>query len=143
MADVNKDGRSDVLVSNSYRSTVYTLLANADGTLRFADGGGFDGAFFQGGLDIESVAVADFDGDGIVDLAAAGGRSNFYVRPGNSDGTFRSGANFGVGIRPTELAVGDFNGDGLADTVTANEGSDNVSILLNTPPACTAQGKAG
>jgi len=132
IADVNKDSRPDVLVSNSYRSTVYVLLANADGSLRFADGGGFEGTYFQGGLQIDAVGIADFDSDGLPDLAAAGGRSNFYVRPGNGDGTFRPGSNFGVGFGPSELAVADFNNDGRPDAAVTNGSSASISILLNT-----------
>lgn len=36
----------------------------------------------------------------------------------------------GMGQNPDSMAIGDFNGDGKLDLVTANQGSDNVSILL-------------
>jgi hypothetical protein len=53
---------------------------------------------------------------------------------------------FDVGSSPVSAAVGDFNRDGIADLVVANNGSDNVSVLLGkltvrstrlstTPPA--------
>jgi hypothetical protein len=35
--------------------------------------------------------------------------------------------------RPRSVAVGDFNGDGDPDLAVANRGSDNVSVLLNSP----------
>ena len=35
---------------------------------------------------------------------------------------------------PASVAVGDFNRDGKPDLAVANYGSNNVSILLNTPP---------
>ena len=44
--------------------------------------------------------------------------------------SFAAAANFGTGTIPLFVAVGDFNGDGKQDLATANEGSDNVSILL-------------
>jgi hypothetical protein len=37
---------------------------------------------------------------------------------------------FGVGIDPVSVAVGDLNHDGIADLVTANRGSNTVSVLL-------------
>src|SRR5262249_8070547 len=80
-----------------------------------------------------SVAVGDFNGDGIKDLAVA----NFYsnnvsVLLGNGDGSFQTATNFGLGLglNPSSLAVADFNGDGNADLVVANAGSNNLSLLL-------------
>ena len=37
---------------------------------------------------------------------------------------------FGVGLDPYEMAVGDFNGDGKLDVVTANNGTNDLSVLL-------------
>jgi FG-GAP-like repeat len=37
---------------------------------------------------------------------------------------------FGAGGRPSAVALGDVNGDGLLDLAVANEGSNNVSVLL-------------
>ena len=39
---------------------------------------------------------------------------------------------FGAGTNPVSVTVGDFNGDGKTDLVTANETSNNVSVLLGT-----------
>ena len=44
--------------------------------------------------------------------------------------SFAAAANFGAGTNPFSVAVGDFNGDGKQDLAVANEGSNNVSILL-------------
>jgi hypothetical protein len=49
---------------------------------------------------------------------------------GNGDGTFGAPRLIPVGSAPNEVQVGDFNGDGIPDLVTANYGSDNVSVLL-------------
>jgi len=32
------------------------------------------------------------------------------------------------------VAVGDFNGDGVEDLAVANNGSNNVSVLINNTP---------
>src|SRR5712691_1556869 len=37
---------------------------------------------------------------------------------------------YGAGATPSFIAVGDFNGDGRSDVAVANQGSNNVSILL-------------
>ena len=37
---------------------------------------------------------------------------------------------YGAGTVPYSVAVGDFNGDGKLDLAVANEGSNNVSVLL-------------
>src|SRR5215471_4179587 len=46
--------------------------------------------------------------------------------------TFTQPTNFAVGNTPVSVVVGDFNGDGKQDLAVANEGSNNVSILLGT-----------
>jgi hypothetical protein len=79
------------------------------------------------------VAVGDFNGDGVLDLAVANVFSNVSVLLGNGDGTFQAAQNFGAGGGPFSVAVGDFNGDGVLDLAVANRGS-NVSVLINNTP---------
>src|SRR6266436_6398742 len=86
---------------------------------------------FTAGYDPISVAVGDFNGDGVPDLVVADRVSNnVSVLLGNGDGTFQTPVAFATGTRPQSVAVGDFNGDGKLDLVVANEGSNNVSVLL-------------
>lgn len=78
-----------------------------------------------------SVAVGDFNSDGVADLATANyGSGTVSVVLGAGDGGFGPKTNFGVGAEPRDIAVADFNGDGRADFVTANHGSANVSVRL-------------
>src|SRR5262249_57294327 len=80
----------------------------------------------------QSVAVGDFNGDGLADVAVTNGDDGTVsVLLGQGDGSLRAGPRFVVGHRPVSVVVGDFNGDGLPDLVVANGGSSNVSILLN------------
>ena len=82
------------------------------------------------------VAVGDFNGDGVQDLATANNNSdNVSVLIGTGTGSFGPPSNFPVGATPYSVAVGDFNGDGVQDLAAANSGSNNVSVLLRTCPA--------
>jgi len=84
---------------------------------------------FEAGSSPLSVAVGDFNGDGVQDLAVVVG-PGAAVLLGNGDGTFQSVQNFAAGSNPRSVAVGDFNGDGLQDLGVANFSSNNVSVLL-------------
>jgi hypothetical protein len=84
---------------------------------------------FDSGPNPYSVAVGDFNGDGIPDLALANAESNTVsVLLGNGDGTFLPAQSYPAGSSPTSVAVGDFNGDGIQDLAVANY--DGVSVLL-------------
>src|SRR6267378_907094 len=77
------------------------------------------------------VAVGDFNGDRVQDLAVANRDSaSVSVLLGNGDGTFRAPLTFGVGIQPHFVAIGDFNRDGVQDLALADSGSNTVSVLL-------------
>jgi hypothetical protein len=78
-----------------------------------------------------SVATADFDGDGKLDMVVTNGGSNsISILLGNGDGTFRAAVDYPAGTSPSSVAVGDFNGDGKLDLAVANFGSNDVSIFF-------------
>src|SRR5262249_52495146 len=73
-------------------------------------------------------AVADLNGDGILDLAGTrNGRVGLLL--GNGDGTFQDAGRFAAGAEPQALTAGDFNGDGLLDLAVVNHNS--LSVLFN------------
>ena len=133
VSDFNRDDNSDVATANFGDDTISVLLGNGAGgfnaPLRFG---------VQGG--VASIAVADFDLDGKLDLAARYRRQeiagNFAIFLGNGDGNFGAQHNFFQGDFPFFLGVADFDQDGKPDLVTTNISSNTVSVLLNScaPP---------
>jgi len=79
-----------------------------------------------------AVVAADFDGDGILDVAVANHSSaNLSVLLNNGNNTFAAKVDYATGAQPSAIAAGDFDGDGNTDLVTANYASGTVSLLLN------------
>jgi hypothetical protein len=100
------------------------MLGNGDGTFQAV-------VFFAAGDSPGSVAVADLDGDTLLDLVATNGDSDeVSVLLGNGDGTFRAATAFAAGDDPGPVAVGDLDGDSVPDLVTAHVFSADVSVLL-------------
>jgi len=119
LADVNGDGKPDLLVPNQCASsadcnngTVGVLLGNGDGTFQPAV------TYDSGGSSAVSVAVTDVNGDGKPDLLVANNRSHSVgVLLGNGDGTFRTAVSYYSGEQTLSVTAGDVNGDGKPDLV--------------------------
>src|SRR6202049_1454321 len=128
VADVNGDGKLDVITTNFYPlsigNDVSVLLGKGDGTFQ-------PPMNFPTATGPESVAVADLNGDGKPDLAVVGGASSVVsVLLGNGDGTFQAHQEYSAGSAPFCVAIADFDGDGKPDIVAANNGGNSVSVLL-------------
>jgi hypothetical protein len=54
---------------------------------------------------------------------------SLLILQGNGDGAFTPALSYASGTGP--IAVGDFNGDGKPDIVAADDGTNNVYVLLN------------
>ena len=69
----------------------------------------------------DSIAVADFNGDGIPDIAVTcPPESKVKIYLGNGDGTFTLKSSSAAGNWSNSVAVADFNGDGILDLAVAN-----------------------
>jgi hypothetical protein len=148
VADVNGDGKADLLVASSdsaaIAGAVGVLLGNGDGTFQpvvtYGSGG------FLGEIYSVSVAVADVNGDGKPDLVVAnpcstGGGSGcptgnglVGVLFGNGDGTFQPALTYPSGHHSWSVAVADVNGDHRQDVVVPTFTQiGTVNVLLNNP----------
>ncbi len=79
----------------------------------------------------EAIAVGDFDGDGVLDLALANALSDSvtYLRGGRDGFAESRRREIDVGDRAVALQTGDFDGDRVLDLVVANERSGTVTYL--------------
>jgi hypothetical protein len=135
-ADLNKDGRADIVTTNFEGGNVTILLADGKGTFKEPKGSPFEANKQPFG-----VAIGDLNGDGNPDLAVghysghitdtSGDRMSILL--GSGDGTFRlAWSQLVPGKAPTSAAIGDVNGDGIADAVFANYGNASVTIVLGS-----------
>ena len=118
VGDLAGNGKQDIVVTSPFAGQVSVLMGNGDGTFQ-------PGVNYAEGALPYSVILADFNGDGKLDMAIAEGTC-VTVRMGNGDGTFGSAVNY-VGTA-FSLAVGDFNGDGKLDLAAVR--ANDVQILL-------------
>jgi uncharacterized protein (TIGR03437 family) len=128
VGDFNGDGNQDLAIAAVTSDNVTVLLG--DGRGDFAEA---PGSPFGVGLQPFFVAVGDFNGDGIPDLAvanAAGNSVTVLVANGSGGFTEPRGSPYATGTTPESVAVGDFNGDGNPDLAVANVNSNNVTVLL-------------
>jgi hypothetical protein len=126
VADFNGDGQPDIAVAGNYGISIF--LNNGDGTFTA------EGRIIATSASPWSLAAADVNGDGKIDLVVPNENSNSVsVFGGNGNGTFGARTDFstGAGTLPYAVAVADVNNDGKPDLVTADSGTNSVSVLLN------------
>ena len=123
LADVNRDGRADLVVSLSDRVAVYPAMP----------GGTFGSPIVVGPGHGGQVEVADMNGDGLPDVVLKEG-STITVFAQRADSTFTQQAQstLPAGGNPEmgTIAAGDLTGDGLADVV-ANVGGNSPDSRIH------------
>lgn len=129
VADVNHDGKPDLIVANGDDSSVSVLLG--DGRRHFTSAPGSPVACGKGPSDI---AVADMNGDGNPDLVIANtGTPYITILLGDGKGGFKPSAHspFATDSHPHVhgVAVGNFTGDSKPAVVTDSWGRDEVLLI--------------
>lgn len=117
VGDFDGNGTEDLAVANVNSNNVTVLLGNGSGGFSAASG-----SPISVGTNPFSVAVADFDSNGKLDLATANYGGNVTVLMGNGSGGFtqHSGSPFSAGGAVSFVAAADFNGDGIPDLTLSN-----------------------
>lgn len=110
VADVNRDGKPDILVANDEAGTVSVLLGDGKGNFHEAKGSPIPAGHLPND--------ADFNHDGNPDVVTTNlDDDTVTILLGDGKGGFKQaqGSPFPAGAKPWEVAIDDFNKDGNAD----------------------------
>ena len=120
--DLNRDGRTDLLVLSKDTNSVGVLLGNANGTIQARTD-------YAAGAAPVDMAVADFDGNGIPDVAVLSPASGTVgILLGAAGGTLQAPVNYDVTTGTVRhIAAGDWNSDGNVDLAVTT--SSNIFLL--------------
>ena len=136
-ADVNGDGKTDLVAADGASHTLSVLLNARDGTFLAAANSPLDlSAPFStspGDQVLNDFQISDVNGDGIPDLLMSDGIAGGSVRLrlGRGDGTFLSETVLPMG--PGWVVAADLNGDGLVDLALAQRNYSQILVNLANP----------
>lgn len=124
VADLNVDGRPDVVAANQADNTVSVMLSQPNGTFSTK-------ADYAVGAAPVAIISGDLNGDQIPDLAVLNSKDDtISVLLGKGDGTFEDQVTYVTGKSPIAMVAVDLNGDKKLDLAVANQGDGSVTALL-------------
>src|SRR5919108_1856192 len=134
IADLNGDGRSDLVTADYASSAVSVLLNRGHGTFEATRN-------YRTGSFPVAIRIGDLNRDGRVDLATVNSFTNTVTTFLNrGDGGFDSRHEYRSDKQPLSLAIGDLTGDGKPELVTGNayladprsRNPGTISVFVNT-----------
>ena len=121
VADVNQDGRLDLVVGNPF-GDILVLRGNGDGTFQPVNP-----------VDTQvALAVASRSAGGAETVALAEPGENRVVTLQDGTSTVVADAASGL-LAPGAVQLADLNGDGIPDLIVANSGGNNVMVYPGLP----------
>jgi len=129
-ADLNADGHPDLVVVNQTDNTISVLLGNGDGTFTSALN-----SPLATGQAPTAVAIADFNGDGVPDIAVTDPQTDSVsVYLGLGQGLFAPAFELPVGTNPTAILAASLSGATLPDVAITDNPSGTagqVTVILS------------
>ena len=127
VADLNKDGCSDIIISNWGADSLNILLGDGDGNFEIT----LDYPIWAGSH-LSAMVVGDINNDNQLDVIATDGENSYVcVFLGFGNGTLSLITIYSTGLKskPNSVVLGDLNNDSYLDIVVAHQDADSVGVF--------------